>query len=1079
MIGLFSLVPHQVSTAQTSWQWFKTDLHVHSVISSEAYTDLGILSQSAKSLGYSALFLTDHNLASEFPVSSLTANYMVFEDSYTRWALGSYGSPTSTTNTLVTTRVSTGTKSLYLASNASGYGETYVWTNRGPNFRSGDITLKFSVYPTRIDPNSGVYVSASIGGDITVQSPAGYTTSSGVISPGKSIVLVWQLGSARAASSDLNRRVLTYSLPYTLNQWNHYSIRINDYLPHIPAAELPLDYNGLTFLKIAAAASAGTAQAYFDTYSITASSPVPPAEEFVYRNSVISSYDTSTFKIFPSLEMGVRKHAQRLNFGITHPSEFLSYWNGVDGILPAQQSGYPAMLNHPGSSGGVEDEEAISTQAYGADLMEVREQGWINNWDAILQQGVQVLGAGTTDTHRVFSASSFATYVYGQELTFDSVVRSIFEGRTYIAPGNFGDSGRLILNLDSTSQEPYPARYPIYVPAIQTSANVHLSVTGGLKSGYTARWIRNGTLMSTDTTAGTSYETTKSISLGGTSTYVRAEVRDAGGGLKALTQPLIFVPVPGLPADKSYYIDHVTTANGRQYTKLFVKGITASSWDAGTEVLTLTLHNPASALVDLRMTTGSAPGWIRVDGATVPLADSLSTFQAASSSIWYYNSATDLLHLKTLHAAETSTVTIGFGISNITPTVVTNTATRTPTTTATVTGTHTSTLTSTGTTTATATMSKTSTATPSQTPAQPGWLTFKPVADSYVQASSPTTNSGTSTILQVDQSPIVRSYLRFNVQGLNTTIKKATLRIFANTSSNTGYAVSLIKDNSWGELTINYNNAPPASAQIGSSGPVTAGTWTTVDVTPYISGNSILNLVLTGANPTALNLASRESGGNAPQLIIEPGPIFIRTATATAAHIPTATRTNTVTPSVTITTGPASTSTATSTVTTTPSQTSTAASQQSTFIPVADAYVNEGSPTSNYGGITALRADTSPLVRSYLRFDVQGLSGTITRATLRIFTNSSSIAGFEVHNVTDNTWTELTINHSNAPVMDGVAATSGTFGAGTWMTVDITPLITGNGSFNIALTTTSSTAFSLASREAGANAPQLIIETTP
>jgi hypothetical protein len=141
--------------------------------------------------------------------------------------------------------------------------------------------------------------------------------------------------------------------------------------------------------------------------------------------------------------------------------------------------------------------------------------------------------------------------------------------------------------------------------------------------------------------------------------------------------------------------------------------------------------------------------------------------------------------------------------------------------------------------------------------------------------------------------------------------------------------------------------------------------------------------------------------------------------------------------------------------------------------------VNEGSPSTNYGATTTLRADATPLVRSYLRFNVQGLSGTITRVTLRIYSNSSSSVGYEVRNVTDNTWTESTINHTNAPAMDGVTAASGAFGAGVWATVDITPLITGNGTYNIALTTTSGTAFSLASRESGANAPQLIVEAVP
>jgi hypothetical protein len=291
--------------------------------------------------------------------------------------------------------------------------------------------------------------------------------------------------------------------------------------------------------------------------------------------------------------------------------------------------------------------------------------------------------------------------------------------------------------------------------------------------------------------------------------------------------------------------------------------------------------------------------------------------------------------------------------------------------------------------------------------------------------------------------------------------------------------VNRFKENNWGELTINYNNAISVGTQVGSSGPITAGTWTTVDVTPYILGNGTLNLMLTGASSAEISLASRESGANAPQLIIEPGWQSPPTATfaSTATSAPTATSDLSSTPSAT----PTHTRTATSTPgqTSTPTATTTETGHLFTFVPVADSYVNESSPTTNYGTVTTLRADASPTVRSYLRFDVQGLSGTVTRVTLRIFTNSSSSTGYEVRNVADNTWNEGTLNHTNAPAMDAVTATSGAFGASAWTSVDITPLITGNGSFNIALTTTSSTAFSLASRESGANAPQLVIEMEP
>jgi hypothetical protein len=116
-------------------------------------------------------------------------------------------------------------------------------------------------------------------------------------------------------------------------------------------------------------------------------------------------------------------------------------------------------------------------------------------------------------------------------------------------------------------------------------------------------------------------------------------------------------------------------------------------------------------------------------------------------------------------------------------------------------------------------------------------------------------------------------------------------------------------------------------------------------------------------------------------------------------------------------------------------------------------------------------------VRSYLRFNVQGLSGTLTKATLRIFANSASSGGYEIRGVSSNTWNESTITYSNAPAIGNLLGTSGGFSAGFWTSVDITPYITGNGTYNVGLTVPGVTAISFASREAGTTAPQLIIET--
>jgi cell division septation protein DedD len=194
---------------------------------------------------------------------------------------------------------------------------------------------------------------------------------------------------------------------------------------------------------------------------------------------------------------------------------------------------------------------------------------------------------------------------------------------------------------------------------------------------------------------------------------------------------------------------------------------------------------------------------------------------------------------------------------------------------------------------------------------------------------------------------------------------------------------------------------------------------------------------------------------------------------------PTATPTLTATPTTTATSTLTMTPTATPTMTRTPTAVVTATPRTSTFTAIADAYVNAGSPTTNYGSSTTLRADASPDLHSYLRFNVQGLNGTVTRATLRVFANTASSLGCIANGVSENTWTESTVNYNNAPSLGSALGSSGSFGAGAWISIDVTAYVIGNGTYNLALTTSSSTAVSLASRESGGNAPQLIIETVP
>jgi chitodextrinase len=147
-----------------------------------------------------------------------------------------------------------------------------------------------------------------------------------------------------------------------------------------------------------------------------------------------------------------------------------------------------------------------------------------------------------------------------------------------------------------------------------------------------------------------------------------------------------------------------------------------------------------------------------------------------------------------------------------------------------------------------------------------------------------------------------------------------------------------------------------------------------------------------------------------------------------------------------------------------------------TFPVSADTYVNAYNPTYTYGTATVLRADSSPDLHSYLRFDVSGLAGTpITSAWLQVYAASSTSVGVSLHAVADNSWDEYNTNYDNAPPLGAILAASGPFSTGEWISLDITGYVTGEGTFSFGLDTTSTTSISFPSRESGANAAQLIV----
>jgi hypothetical protein len=378
--------------------------------------------------------------------------------------------------------------------------------------------------------------------------------------------------------------------------------------------------------------------------------------------------------------------------------------------------------------------------------------------------------------------------------------------------------------------------------------------------------------------------------------------------------------------------------------------------------------------------------------------------------------------------------------------------------------------TATNTPTPTNTSTPTATATASPTPGPGGeTLEFNPVADAFTMANRPTSNLGGADTLRLDAAPEANSYLRFDVQGLTGTVTQATLRLYVQSSSSLGYDVHQVADNSWGELSINFSNAPALGSVINNSGATTANNFMDVDVTSFVTGNGLVSFGASTADSGLILLASRESS-NPPELIVETagsgGPTATPTATATASPTPvgpTPTPTNTAVP-------PTPTNTPTATATSGPG------GSTFTFTTSDDAIVLSNRPTSNFGTATILSTDDAPDIRSFLKFNVAGLDGSVASATLRIFATTAAVP-FDVAEVADNGWSQTSITYSNAPTAGAVINSSGAISSG-WIEIDVTSYVNGDGTFSLALLADSAGRNLFDSAETG-NGPELIVVTGP
>ena len=164
------------------------------------------------------------------------------------------------------------------------------------------------------------------------------------------------------------------------------------------------------------------------------------------------------------------------------------------------------------------------------------------------------------------------------------------------------------------------------------------------------------------------------------------------------------------------------------------------------------------------------------------------------------------------------------------------------------------------------------------------------------------------------------------------------------------------------------------------------------------------------------------------------------------------------------------------------------AADESAYLPIVlnpahDAYVVSSAPRGNYGAKPALRArDAAADTISYLKFDVAGLDGPPVRATLRLYVTDPGPDGGAAYAV-GNTyrtgatpWTESGLKWNNAPAIAGPPLDSaGAVASKTWLELDVTPAVAGNGTVSFALRTGSSNLVVYSSGEA-ARKPELVVE---
>ncbi len=396
---------------------------------------------------------------------------------------------------------------------------------------------------------------------------------------------------------------------------------------------------------------------------------------------------------------------------------------------------------------------------------------------------------------------------------------------------------------------------------------------------------------------------------------------------------------------------------------------------------------------------------------------------------------------------------------------------------------------------------------------------FYPIDDAQVKLTQERNNYGAKSTTQVQRDKFI-SYFKFNVTGLNGNTVSARLRLHVDQDESDGserggdcYLVSnnfLGTDTPWHESELRAINTPLITEPaLGSVGAVSANDVVEFDLGNTVDGKGMYSFALSSSADDRVEYFTKE-GDFAPELIVETGPnadipqYKLLLATSGLGEVMVEPEKDTYDEDDVVElaaiaddgwrfsqwSGDVSGRENKITLAMNKDMEVTArfieeisGGHTLIFKPIDDAYVRSTRPHSNYGSRPNLRVRLGRRAfRSYLKFEVEGLSGhLVEQALLRLYVVVGSSTGGSIYQVAneygdgEGGWKEDSLTWQNAPAIEGEhLATLAEVKPGSWVEVDVTPVIQGDGRISFGIMSEAANSAWYSAGE-GEHEPELIV----